>query len=70
MIGCGRGLDFDKIVDCFLKEDYRKTNKSRMRLSQRRSELLDYLILARDIAAVVLYSSFIVFLLMAICGSF
>lgn len=70
MIGSGRGLDFDKVADYFLKEDYRKTNKSRMRLSQRHSEILDYLILARDISAVVLYSGFIVFLLMAICGCF
>lgn len=70
MIGSGRGLDFDKVADYFLKEDYRKTNKPRMRLSQRRSELLDYLILARNIVAVVLYSSFILFLLMTICGCF
>lgn len=71
MIGCGRGLEFDKLADYFLdKEDFRKIGKSRKRLSQRHSEVLDYLILARNISAVVLYTGVIVFLVMTICGCF
>ena len=70
MIGSGRGLDFDKIVDYFLKENYRKTIKSRNKLSKRCSEILNGLRLLGNITAVVLYTCFIVFLLMTICGCF
>ena len=70
MIGCGRSLEFDKIVDTILNEDYRKTGKLRKRLDKRHFEVLDYLILARNTSAVVLYAGVIVFLLMTICGSF
>lgn len=66
MIGCGRGLDFDKLADYFLKEDYRKTSKS----NKRHTEILDYLILARNISAVTFYTGVIVFLVMTICGCF
>ena len=70
MIGSGRGLDFDKIVDYFLEEDYHKTIKSRSLFSKRRSEILDRLRLIGNISMVVLYTGFIVFLLMTICGGF
>lgn len=67
MIGCGRGLEFDKLADYFLdKEDFRKISKS----NKRQAKLLDYLILARNISAVVLYAGVIVFLVMTICGCF
>jgi hypothetical protein len=70
MIGCGRGLEFDKLADYFLNEDYRKTGKLRNKLSKRHSKVLDYLILARNTSAVVLYAGVIVFLVMTICGYF
>jgi hypothetical protein len=70
MIGSVRGLEFDKLADYFLNEDYRKTGKLRNKLSKRHSKVLDYLILARNTSAVVLYAGVIVFLVMTICGYF
>jgi hypothetical protein len=70
MIGSGRGLEFDKLTDYFLNEDYRKTCKSRNKLNKKCSEILDGLRLLGNITVLVLYTGFLMFLLMVICGCF